>query len=183
MLISREDKMLVEKEYLIPELVKLYLEYNPDTGHLIWKNKPSNKVIIGQRAGCQVKDRDSRIIHLFGEVYIEHRLIWFMQTGKWPIGDIDHINHDESDNRWSNLREVSHAENTLNCSKRSDNKSGVTGVWLDKRTNTWLAEIQNKKLQIRKSKHFKTFEEAVYQRKLWEKELGFHKNHGIKKPQ
>lgn len=181
--ISREDKMLVEKQYLIPELVNLYLNYDPNTGWLTWKNKPSHKVIIGTRAGTQVNGRDNRIIHLFGEVYIEHRLIWFMVTGKWPKGEIDHINHNEADNRWCNLREVSHEENTLNCSKRSDNTSGITGVMLDKRSNTWIASIQNKKLAVRKSRHFKTKEEAIYQRKLWEKELGFHPNHGIVKPQ
>lgn len=181
MLISREAKMLVEKEYLIPELVNLYLSYNEQTGHLTWIRKPSNKVVVGKRAGTQVKGRDNRIIHLFGEVYIEHRLIWFMKTGKWPVGDIDHIDHNESNNAWNNLREVSHAENTLNCSKRKDNTTGVTGVQRTKR-NTWTAEIQNKKLNIRKSRTFKTFEEAVAMRKQWEKELGFHSNHGIEKP-
>ena len=175
--------MYIPKEYLIPEIVKLYLDYNKETGHLTWIRKPSNKVVVGERAGCQVHDRDARTIKLFGEMYIEHRLIWFMETGHWPLGDIDHINHNESDNRWENLRDVTHAENTLNCSKRSDNKSGVTGVWLDKRHNTWICEIQNKRLGIRKNKHFKTFEEAVSQRKQWEQELGFHKNHGIVKPQ
>ena len=182
MLISREDKMLVPKNYLIPELVKLYLNYDPNSGFLTWIRKPSNKVVVGSRAGTQVKDRDNRIIHLFGEVYIEHRLIWFMVTGKWPTNEIDHINHDESDNRWENLREVTHQENTLNCSKRKDNTSGITGVWLDSRTNTWIAEIQNKGLNVRKNRHFKTKEEAIYQRKLWEKELHFHVNHGIVKP-
>ena len=104
-----------------------------------------------------------------------------MQTGKWPIGDIDHIDHNESNNAWNNLREVSHAENTLNLSKRSDNTSGITGVQKTKR-GTWLAEIQNKQLNVRKSKTFKTFEEAVAMRKQWEQELGFHVNHGINKP-
>ena len=175
--------MLVPKSFLIPELVKLYLNYDPNTGYLTWIRKPSNKVIVGNRAGCQVKGRDCRSIHLFGEIYIEHRLIWFMQTGKWPMGDIDHINHNESDNRWCNLREVKHQENTLNNSKRSDNKSGVVGVFKDSRYPGWIAEIQRKDIKLRKIKKFKTFEEAVNQRKLWEKEFGFHSNHGIVKPQ
>lgn len=173
--------MLVPKDYLIPELIKLYLNYDPISGWLTWIRKPSNKVIIGNRAGTQVNGRDNRIIHLFGEVYIEHRLIWFMQTGKWPVGDIDHIDHNESNNAWNNLREVSHAENTLNLSKRKDNTSGVIGVQKTKR-GTWLAEIQNKQLNVRKSKTFKTFEEAVAMRKQWEQELGFHVNHDINKP-
>lgn len=183
MLISREVKMLVPKEYLIPELVRLYLKYEPDTGFLIWIRKPSSKVIVGSRAGCQVRDRDNRIIKLFGEVYIEHRLIWFMQTGKWPL-EIDHINHNEVDNRWCNLREVTHEENTMNCSLKKNNTSGCTGVQYSPRyKHPWTAVIECKKRKVRKSKSFYTFEEAVHQRKLWEKEYGYHENHGIKKPQ
>lgn len=182
MLISREVKMLVPKEYLIPELLKLYLEYNPSTGYLTWIRKPSSKVIIGTRAGCQVKGRDNRIVKVFGEVYIEHRLIWFMQKGYWPL-EVDHINHDESDNRWENLREVTHEENTLNCSLRNDNKSGQVGVRFDKRSKRWIAEIQCKKRAIRKSKSFLDKNSAIYQRKKWEQELAFHVNHGIVKPQ
>ena len=61
--------MLVPKDYLIPELIKLYLNYDPISGWLTWIRKPSNKVIIGNRAGTQVNGRDNRIIHLFGKVY------------------------------------------------------------------------------------------------------------------
>jgi hypothetical protein len=50
-------------------------------------------------------------------------------TGHWPVGDIDHINGIGSDNRWSNLRDVSHAMNIQNeRAPRSTNRIGLMGV-------------------------------------------------------
>ena len=36
---------------------------------------------------------------------------WAMQTGAWPIGEIIHINGDNSDNRFDNLRDSGVSEN------------------------------------------------------------------------
>ncbi|WP_428999737.1 HNH endonuclease signature motif containing protein [Stenotrophomonas maltophilia] len=47
-------------------------------------------------------------------MYRQHRLAWLYMTGQWPSGEIDHINHDRSDNRWHNLRDVSHQANQQN---------------------------------------------------------------------
>lgn len=172
--------MIVSTAELFPELVKLYLQYDKDTGHLTWIRSPGARGRIGSRAGNLSQDRGNRIIQLFGKVYLEHRLIWFMEIGRWPVGDIDHINHNESDNSWKNLREVSRLLNNMNNSLRSDNTTGYVGVRKDSRFPGYVAEIQAGKK--RKSKKFKTLEEAAYQRLVWEKELGFHKNHGIIKP-
>jgi len=43
--------------------------------------------------------------------------------------EVDHINHNKSDNRWDNLRAVSHIENGRNQSKHTTNTSGYTGVY------------------------------------------------------
>jgi hypothetical protein len=55
----------------------------------------------------------------------------------WAV--IDHINGDKLDNRRTNLRVVSQRENVLNPlnKRRSDNKSGVTGVHWFK--GAWVA--------------------------------------------
>ena len=55
--------------------------------------------------------------------------------------NIDHEDRDTFNNRKSNLRKCSQANNTRNSSKRSTNTSGFIGVGFDKRRNKWIAEI------------------------------------------
>lgn len=50
-----------------------------------------------------------------------HRLVMNANQGK----DIDHINHNTLDNRKSNLREVTHAENTWNRGHKSKYGTGI----------------------------------------------------------
>lgn len=176
--------MLLSKSQLTQEILKEFLHYDFKSGHLTWIKKLSSKTVVGRRAGSQVKGRNNRIIKIFGEVYIEHRLIWFYVTGHMPTSDehVDHIDHDEANNAWDNLRLVSQAENNKNLSKKSNNTSGVMGVWVSKVNGDkkFIAEITLG--AVRKRASFYTLEEAVQQRKLWESELGFHPNHGIDKP-
>lgn len=73
--------------------------------------------------------------------YLLHRLIWMMQHGEWPDGEIDHINRIRTDNRISNLRICTNAENKQNLSLRSNNTSGYTGVSYWKAMGKWRADI------------------------------------------
>lgn len=176
--------MHILKKDLTQQDLQDCLDYCAATGHLTWRKKISRKVVIGNRAGTQVAGRDNRIIKIFGEVYIEHRLIWLYVTGHYPKSDehIDHIDHNESNNSWSNLRLVSQAENNKNLSRKSTNTSGVTGVWVNPANSKkkFMAEISLG--SVRKIKSHYTMEEAIATRKTWENELGFHSNHGIDKP-
>lgn len=64
-----------------------------------------------------------------GKRYLVHRLIWFHVHGKWPDGPVDHINGLRSDNRLSNLRDVSTQVNAQNLrSAKSHNRTGLLGV-------------------------------------------------------
>lgn len=54
----------------------------------------------------------------------------------------DHRSRDTLDNRRENLRPASQHENGFNRSLRSDNTSGVTGVYFVKHLNKWCAYIQ-----------------------------------------
>lgn len=79
----------------------------------------------------------------FGKSVYVHRIIWLLHTGAWPANEIDHINGDVTDNRASNLRDVSHSVNLHNrsgCTVRS--ASGVVGVTLCKKTSRWRADIR-----------------------------------------
>lgn len=97
------------------------LHYDPNTGHLTWRvDKRPKKA--GDRAGGL--HRNYRKIKFGGHQYREHRLIWFYVHKRWPVGEVDHINRDGTDNRIENLREVSSA---VNCQNMRLTKRSGTG--------------------------------------------------------
>lgn len=109
--------------------------------------------------------------------YYAHRLTYLYMTGSLPLGIVDHVNHDKSDNRWSNLRVVNHQENCKNTSLYSSNKSGTTGVYWHDRDKMWTACIYVNGIK----KHLGCFEckqDAISARKDANIVYGYHKNHG-----
>lgn len=58
--------------------------------------------------------------------------------------DVDHIFGNKLDNRKSQLRFATRAENTRNQGLRKNNTSGCKGVSWHKNRKTWVAEIQGK---------------------------------------
>lgn len=54
-------------------------------------------------------------VRLDGRSFPLHRVIWAFAHGSWPDGhELDHRNGDRADNRLSNLRLVSRAQNSFN---------------------------------------------------------------------
>lgn len=82
-----------------------------------------------------------------------HHLIWVWANGSWPIGEIDHINGDRSDNRIENLREVTISQNRTNKKIQTNNKSGFKWVYKCSQTGRWRAEINSKIKNSRKRLH------------------------------
>jgi len=156
--------------------VKELLNYHPDTGKLTWRvNKGPAYAgsVAGYIANGYVR------IRIDGKGYLAHRLVWLYTYGQMPKEHLDHINHNRADNRLSNLREVTQAENNRNLSKSKRNTSGITGVSFHKLTGLWVAQIQVNSKQI-KLGAFGTIEEAAEARKLADIQYNFHENHGIK---
>lgn len=136
------------------------LKYDPDTGWFIWRvNRAGGRVKVGNRAGY-AHHTGYRYACVDGRTVTEHRLAWFFVYGRWPNGDLDHINRVRHDNRVSNLREVSRAENCQNQPIRRSNKSGVTGVYYHKVSKKWAASININRKQIHLGV-YATREEAV----------------------
>ena len=120
--------------------LKELLDYNPDTGVFTWRVSRGS-VKSGSVAGSENSEGYLQI-RIYGKPYRAHRLAWLYTHGEFPTGQLDHINRVRTDNRISNLRAATNAENTQNRSKRSDNTSGVIGVSWHKRIGKWLAHIK-----------------------------------------
>lgn len=148
------------------------LSYDPATGVVSWNYEytPHGKPIKGL-PGC-VNNSGYIRIGLNNKDVLAHRIAYRVMTGQEvPDGmDIDHINGDRTDNRWTNMRVVSRSQNNMNAKIRADNRSGVKGVTFDKRRGKWSAEIRvnNRKIFLGR---FDTIDEAAEKRKHAESEM------------
>lgn len=88
------------------------------------------KMATGDVAGTVALLRYSSI-RLFGNAYMNHRIIWVLFHG-WvdPEIQIDHIDGNVDNNKIDNLRLVSHSANNRNSAIRCNNTTGITGVAL-----------------------------------------------------
>lgn len=122
----------------ILECAKARLEYNPTTGELTSKIQRA-MMPIGSVAGT-VLSTGYRQVSIHSKYYYAHRVAWLITYGRWPHGQIDHINGLRDDNRLENLREVTSAENAQNLRRSHlDNKTGLLGV--SKARGKFLAQI------------------------------------------
>lgn len=131
---------------LTVEQLRAALNYDPLTGLFTWpkrrrtglRNSHADFPAGHRKAG---KHGGYILIRLNFQLYRAHRLAWFYMYEEWPDGEIDHINSDQSDNRITNLRIATSSNQRMNSRRRSDNTSGVKGVWYDKRRAKWIAEV------------------------------------------
>ena len=160
------------------ERLKELFHYEKRTGVFTRIKTVSSNARAGDLAGY--KGVDGRVIlWVDRKMYKAHRLAWLYVYGEFPKGCIDHINHDNSDNRISNLRDVTQKENSKNASMSKNNTSGHTGVYWEKLISKWRAAIfsDGKRIHIGVFRHKK---DAVAARKAAEIKYGFHPNHGAK---
>jgi hypothetical protein len=157
---------------LSQELLKQLLSYCPETGEFRWRVDRNQHVASGDVAGRVGKSgrlKGYRRITVGGRKYLSGRLAHFYMTGEWPTDQIDHIDRNPSNDAWGNLRSVSQSLNKRNTGAYRNNKSGVMGVYLDKRC--WVANIyREENLQVEVYRGPSLFE-AVCARKSAEREF------------
>lgn len=139
-------------------LVREYLYYDPDNGLMRWI-KCKSGIKVGDIAGCIDKSSGYMRVYFNGVKYYIHQLIWMYMTGNWSDREIDHINLDKTDNRWSNLREASPSENSCNKGMYKNNTTGIKGVTWNCTLKLWWGSISFNNVRYRESFHSK--EEAA----------------------
>ena len=117
------------------------LEYDPKTGKFYNRVTRSPNAVRGTETGG-INSRGYICFWVDGKHYKAHRLAWLYVHGYLPEHSLDHVDRDSSNNRISNLREVSQVCNSRNCGNPKDNTSGVKGVCWDKRNDKWRAQIR-----------------------------------------
>ena len=114
---------------LTAEKVRELFLYEPDTGAFKWRISRTNSVRVGDKVGY-VTPKGYLKTEVDGRSYFIHRLVWLYSHGRWPTGQIDHINGVTGDNRAANLREVPPLWNQQNRRRaRADSKTGILGVY------------------------------------------------------
>lgn len=140
------------------ELLRELLHYDPETGLMTWI-KGRQGVREGSPAGSMPNREGYRKLRFKDGTYVLHRVAFFMGSGVEPVGIVDHINGNPTDNRLCNLREATPEQSSCNTRITSRNKSGVKGVYwhLDKKRWVVVVGFRRKKVQ---ADRFRTVEEA-----------------------
>lgn len=115
-----------------PPDVKERVSYCPDTGefHAL---RAAGKRRVGDK--CGYPDRLGYIKLCFdGKWVLGHRLAWWWVNGEWPVGEIDHINGDPSDNMIENLRVATRSQNVMNTRRGN-------GVCWHRRQRKWQVQV------------------------------------------
>lgn len=134
------------------EIIRDILEYMPLDGIFYWRHEGragfNNSAIFhkaGDIAGTKRKVDGRVVIRINGKLYLRYRLAWLWMTGVWPLAEIDHIDGDPTNDRFSNLREASRTKNQENLRLPSKTKasSNFLGVFANKAgyKKPWRAAI------------------------------------------
>lgn len=106
--------------------------YDPETGAFLRRHSNGIRWSAGDRAdkpGCGAL-RQYRLLRVGEHKLLAHRAAWLWIHGSMPIGLIDHVNGDPSDNRIANLRDADSRINNENRRLPSvRSQSGVLGVF------------------------------------------------------
>ena len=133
-------KLRKDRTSITHEMALKAIRYIPKTGEFYRLSADGRQA---EKPAGWFGNHEYRVISILGVQVLAHRLAWFYINGVWPTKEIDHVNRIRADNRWENLREVSHRENSENVSpmKSCKQKTTLIGANWDKSTGNWKACI------------------------------------------
>lgn len=128
------------------------LHYDPETGVFTWLPRRDrmgrrNTRFAGKVAGNTYRPPKAKSeyvsICVLNWPFAAHRLAFLYMTGEWPLGQADHEDLNGLNNRWSNLRDATKAQNMSNTSAPKTNRTGFKGVCFDNGKSRFLAQIRH----------------------------------------
>lgn len=136
-----------------PEVLRQLLRYEPETGNFLWRYREHwmftsrrsanswNAKHSGKPALIMVNDKGYRSGRVLGTLCAAHRVAWAMTHDRWPVGDIDHIDGNPSNNKISNLRAATRSQNQHNQKAVRGGTSKYKGV-SQRESGAWRAMIR-----------------------------------------
>ncbi|WP_202210588.1 HNH endonuclease signature motif containing protein [Pseudomonas paraversuta] len=115
--------------------LKELFTYDPETGHFTRRIKVSNRH-AGTIAGG-INNSGYVMLRIDGKRCMAHRAAWLYMTGEWPVSEIDHINRNGFDNRFANLRDVTHLANLHNRSSGKAEAAEPHVYWDGRKGGRW----------------------------------------------
>jgi hypothetical protein len=163
----------MKKQELTQELLKQLIDYNPDTGVFVWKERPLsmlekqsycntwNTRFANKQAGRLTNVKKGftfRRICIFNKEYQGHHIAFLYMTGKYPEHDIDCIDGDYTNLEFKNIRECTRQDTTFKAIK-SSGKNKLIGSSFKKDRNKYRSQIDVNGKSISLG-HFDTEEQA-----------------------
>jgi hypothetical protein len=121
------------------ERLREFYDYDPETGYLIskrrnWAGRPVKGVLNNSKSGAWVimlyREDGTKLNTNYG------RVVFCWHHGRWPDGEIDHIDRNPRNNKIENLREADRVLQSQNTWKFN------YGAYWNKSCNKWQASIK-----------------------------------------
>lgn len=110
------------------------MRYNPETG-CIYRSIRGNWSLVGSPTSHGYQS-----VMIDRKNYYLHRIAVALMLGEWPE-QVDHIDGNRSNNKWSNLRVCDNARNNQNKYK-PHGSSVYKGVYYYSKLRKWHAQIR-----------------------------------------
>ena len=122
----------------VNEFIKDNLRYEKTTGKLYWKKNGIRRRMDREAGG--IDKQGYRYLFVNRKWVNAAHVVWFIEKGCLPKKTMDHINGIRSDNRISNLRDVTMRDNATNTKIHREGR--LPGCHFCNYTKKWRAQIK-----------------------------------------